>query len=594
MKRSKRVSQRRSKRSKRVYRRRSKRSKRVSRRRSKRSKQDPRRRSKRSKQVSRRRSKRSKQDSRRRSKRSKQDSQRRSKRSKRVSRRRSKRSKRVSRRNIKKMNINLKKQPNLNKMSFIDSDSDFGLVVDQTSIGNMYLKHRNVITFNGFEKSLITSALQKYIRRQEFKKAAWCVMELDYFKKLYDPKNMKEYLEKYPDRNEKNTLSLVKGIQTNTVNRLRVICVEDVGIAQPGVCNIVNDLILKWEKSKREDANCLIEIVRILCSSRKLRFISDLKSVFNLPPYYGEGSEGVRIKNFIVKLRNYYNIPQPTGDENMNTDNISVFYWISEHMDEINYKHKIWDILKNRSKPAFVDEINVLQEWFKKGQPAKETPLYFYQAVLLSIMPELNIDKINLINLEYPVSTNETISLFKVDDYCNDKHVMFSGEKSVARFAQEGAFCINEATDILNKNYRNLYIHLKLAIDTKKNLTDKELFELMNTPVVEEEKIPETNLNKENETYYNFIVRAQPTTSSSKADAYFVDDPETGDFLLLKGPLKTTDDAENAIIMNEWKKNNGLPHMPSMSIKMLYPDRWPEGIVDCCGATARCRCVSLC
>ena len=165
-----------------------------------------------------------------------------------------------------------------------------------TTFGKMFVKHRFTVTFNGFEKSLLVSALQKYIRRGMFEKAAWCLMELDYFKLLLNPEIMKDYLQKYPDRESKQTISLIKGIQTNTVNRLRVICVEDVGIGQVGVCQIVNDLINKWEKSNRMDSSILIEIVKILCSVRKLRYLSDLKSVFHLPPFYGSSdSEEKRI-----------------------------------------------------------------------------------------------------------------------------------------------------------------------------------------------------------------------------------------------------------------------------------------------------------
>jgi hypothetical protein len=342
-----------------------------------------------------------------------------------------------------------------------------------TNIGKMYLKHRDVRTFNGFEKSLIISALQKYIRRGLFNKAAWCVMELDYFKNLYRPDVMEEYLEMYPDREEARTLTMVKGIQTNTINRLRVICVEDIGIAQPGICVEVDKLIKQWEESGRMNSNFLIEIVRILCSSKKLRFLSDLKSVYHLPKYYGsKPDEELRILDFIVRLRNYYNIPQPAGEENINTDDISIFYWLSNNIDKMlepkgnRKKAAIWNVLDKKCPSIYRDEIQVLKNWFIEGKPEAETPLYLYQAILLTILKDLpkKVVPLKLITLPYPSDINTYYTIKKIDDYCNDKHVKASGETSVSRFAQEGALVVNEATDLLDQRYRNLYIHLNKII----------------------------------------------------------------------------------------------------------------------------------
>ena len=406
---------------------------------------------------------------------------------------------------------------------------------------------------------------------------------------------MSEYINIYPDRKPEDTLSCVKRIQTNTVNRLRVICVEDVGIGQAGICSIVDNMLCEWEKSDRKNSKFLVDIIRILCSSRKIRLVSDLKSTFHLPAYYGKNdTEELTIKGFIHRLRERYEIGKATGEENMLTDNISIFYWISENINDINHKHKIWEHLRKNIQYEYLGEINTLHKWFKKGQPAKETPIYLYQAVLLYVYRNklsTHVKHLKLLDLEYPNDNSARyIHLKKIDDFCNDIHVRYSGIRSVALFANEGALVENEATEFLDDRYRNLYIHLKTAIDKKRNLTDDELFNLYNTDVVNVEikepdsddeiiyiKRGEDKLYKL-ETQYDFVVRAQPTTSSSKTDTYFANDLVSGKFVFVKGPLKSIDQAEIAIEFNNWKKANNLPYMPSMKIEMLVPDRWLEGI----------------
>jgi len=62
-------------------------------------------------------------------------------------------------------------------------DSNFEKT-NNDSVGKMYIKHRNTITRNGHKKELMISALQKYIRRYEFNKAVYCLLELDDFRLL--------------------------------------------------------------------------------------------------------------------------------------------------------------------------------------------------------------------------------------------------------------------------------------------------------------------------------------------------------------------------------------------------------------------------
>mmetsp|Transcript_15666 Transcript_15666/g.21493 ORF Transcript_15666/g.21493 Transcript_15666/m.21493 type:complete len:698 (+) Transcript_15666:227-2320(+) len=507
------------------------------------------------------------------------------------------------------------------------------------NIGAMFLKRRSTFSYHGHTKEMLFSAIQKYIRRGLYEKALWCVIEVERFKHLLHPAILDAYLADHPDRNAKDTKSQVKGIQTNLLNRFKVICVEDVGIAHPGLCSIIDVLINEWESRKRLNPAPLIKIVYHLCHARKLRIISDLKSVYHLPPYYGENqTEEARIVGFIERLRQVYNIPPETRLETMETNDLSVFYWVSRNVGSITKTHPIWQMLMKRN-PKFRIEFECLQRWF--GQNIRENVLFLYQAILLSIMPSLTKLPVVVLDDISPATYDNVLCsrLRQIDQYCNDKHVIGSGEKSVTRFALEGAICMNEAEELRQPGYRELYVHLKKAIDLKRNLSDEELLSLHDSSSQSSSSVirfdpkgateknsvgldssgaeirtrtkrtlsssgcdeegetssssqqaerlrptppsqplqttgEQTDLTQKAESAFSFVVRAQVNTSAAKADAYFGVDPSSGEFLLIKGPLQSIEYAQNSLNMNQWKRDNGLPFMPSLRIEYLVPDRW--------------------
>ena len=138
-----------------------------------------------------------------------------------------------------------------------------------SSLGHMYVKRRATKSYFNHSKELLFSAIQKYIRRGLLEKAVWCVLEVDRFKHLLQDDLMRVYLTCYSDRNEKDTRMQIKGLQTNLINRFKVISVEDVGMGQPGLCAIIDRLIFEWDQSDRRDVEPLVRITTYLCRARK-------------------------------------------------------------------------------------------------------------------------------------------------------------------------------------------------------------------------------------------------------------------------------------------------------------------------------------
>ena len=120
----------------------------------------------------------------------------------------------------------------------------------------MITKYRSERSINGYKVNVLKSGLQKYIRRGNVVKALYCMKELNLFGSIKEGKR----------------------IQTNMINRLMVILLEDI-------CNIslikeMKETIIKIIENRQEkDMN---KLVRKMCSSRKARICSHLSSVFRI------------------------------------------------------------------------------------------------------------------------------------------------------------------------------------------------------------------------------------------------------------------------------------------------------------------------
>ena len=73
------------------------------------------------------------------------------------------------------------------------------------------------ISFNGYKLDILKSAVQKYLRRREFKKMTWCIAEI-YLFKVY----ANSVVEK----------KATKGILTNLINRLIIMLDEELLFAE--------------------------------------------------------------------------------------------------------------------------------------------------------------------------------------------------------------------------------------------------------------------------------------------------------------------------------------------------------------------------
>jgi len=126
-----------------------------------------------------------------------------------------------------------------------------------TSLGKMKIGLWNSITFSGFSDDIIKSGLQKYIRRDIVDKAKMCSIEMYRFGEIEGG----------------------KGKVTNLYNRLDIIACEDIGPANWPLVKFV------LESTDSRDVRKLLELVELMCKSKKTRMMSWLNKKYN-PLYY--------------------------------------------------------------------------------------------------------------------------------------------------------------------------------------------------------------------------------------------------------------------------------------------------------------------
>ena len=396
---------------------------------------------------------------------------------------------------------------------------------DQSVIGELYLSQHFKKSYLGYESSILKSGIQKYARRAEIGKGLWCLVEMDQFSLLErDGPALNAYLLKYPKAKRANTQKLAKGIRTNMVNRLVAMVSEEISISAWWMPSKIFELYQKWMENRGNASSrkYLVDMYLYLTSQKMIRLISDLKSVFPLPPYSVDPDHMTDLIRIHYKVRKQYpgvysneaevgkvkwepqmdNYPPEVRSciagitYNIEQGSDNVFYWISRLCDferkdwvvnkngknKYDYKYRnlkiVWKILhrfiEENSKYAFVNKPICALEEFYNRMTHTEKSIYLYHAVLL-IVRRKEIDWSSKPPLfDTPIDDVEKLyrqhlgdGIMKIDGYVMDMHTK-GGKKSancLENFALEGAYVKNINDNFLHKEYREIYILLKKELD---------------------------------------------------------------------------------------------------------------------------------
>jgi hypothetical protein len=289
---------------------------------------------------------------------------------------------------------------------------------------------------NGISIRILKSALQKYIRRNDYDKGIYSLSLLDILE-----------LEK--------TNVNAKRIRTNMINRLIVSMSEEVNIHED-LPIIFKELYNNWQqnRTKEKSKKYLFQMYKLLVNSKKNRLISDLRTVYNLPEYYDKDFELLEFKHKILhenfNIDCLYNKPHDFEKfkEKLENKNIDCFADLSYLLKDNKNIKKIWKYLLTKNN----EQIEALYYFYRK-MTHKEKYLYLYHSILLLIYNPVNN------KLEIP-KINLKVKKQKFDDFVNDIHTG-NKDKTVVDFALEGAIVINEDKRFFIEKFRTMYVEFK-------------------------------------------------------------------------------------------------------------------------------------
>ena len=486
---------------------------------------------------------------------------------------------------------------NTNKYDLTNLDS----VWDQIDNGVLYLSKtvslpldieektsvtfRNEQSYNGYNTSDLKSWLQKAVRRNHPDEAVWAAVEMYTLPK--------------------------QSIVTNLFNRIRIIAMEDIGVANPLLVKLADEVLenLSTKEGKPklpvdyEGVKKIADLVSYMARSKHLRLASDYKAVYMTP----------HLRSTLAKMYpNLYNSHSKCLDIK-ETDakklgeimtnlliekNDCAFYIMSSILDlkKLPFKtyrsniptYYVLSLIENvgeRLKVKFSPTVDILVKWLKGGiinsKIDYNLPLYYAMLMILK-RDEIKVPDINMENVEIKnFSDNRTI--LKIPSYVLDKHTATGRRegKTALDFAVEGAHVENEDMELINFEYRKIYLDSK---SVKPEQLNSPLPPLSSSPISPSSTSPLTPLPPLSSQIvpfesdlFDFDVRVQATVADYRSDTYLATEKNTGRYVFVKGPYKNEQDVNIPVKIYEIKKMIA-PELPSIKLEkiLLKPDLFPN------------------
>lgn len=265
------------------------------------------------------------------------------------------------------------------------------------------VKYRTTITINGIDLQLLKSALQKYIRRNMTHKAIWCGLEWGLLRcdKVAEDKNLKSVI-------------------TNLRNRLRIIYLEDISIANLNLLEKMNQIIdiLNYDKnpSGKDMDKTIVSILSDMSQSYHTRICSFVNSLYKIYPnkqLMVKQKEYLKyfpnVKKMYTYIEDHKNLTHATNLLNtLREKNPICFYYAQKLNFEENEKGKygknneVFPIIRKVIDSKYLKYLTICEKWYNEIKNSEAFLAYFIPMLIVC----------------FPVQENGRLSDYF--DYTND------------------------------------------------------------------------------------------------------------------------------------------------------------------------------
>jgi hypothetical protein len=463
--------------------------------------------------------------------------------------------------------------------------------IEKNDIHKMNTLYHNEKSVNGFDLSVLKSAMQKYIRRGEEEKALRAVEELDRFAEVEDDGSGEK-------------------IRTNMIHRLQVIFLEDIGLGNFHLWRQMakwTDILFNADRKnpkrdRTKEIQALEQIVRHLCRSKKTRACSFMRSLSQLidsdqktvDEYFGyyfktdETDPGKLLKlldkslaekdwKSIIYFKKYFDLYCADEPKKRKSKRKSK----SEKTEKKERKQKSdWKSTHRKTLEQMMEKymnLDLCKKWKEDivhlemdGYLVYMLPIgnYLYGSEPLQVWD----DTIKTTQYGWPM-----LGKFEIDDYVFDKHVKHAKDRSTEYFVLETSKVSNEVFRV-PKEFKAIYEwsrcgkHVPNVDEVDVSDVDEadEVDEVDASDVVDVvSSVPIEQIHRE--TQLNFVVRIQLTTSDSKQDTYYA--TYNDELYFVKGPFSDRKVIDQYIHFQKLKKERGFPYLEAYCV-MIIPDRW--------------------
>lgn len=398
------------------------------------------------------------------------------------------------------------------------------------------VSYRQSRTVNGYDFDVAKSALQKYIRRGEGNKALRIASELDLFRWVEG----------------------ADGLVTNFYNRLRVIMLEDIGMADAYLLLEVAPKLERWRTGEKELSRDLLEVVWSMCLTNHTRSYSHLRAGTKFWNLKTEEKKFGLTSNETLEVQSW---ASALDDAIHREDLGQAWFWTNKILGvKLKGRYKtdkarsnrsgflVFEILENACKTDIEKQtIDVCRRWYTTLK-VKEQFLCVLHAMTICVLRRNSLlTQRKRIEYEGDILENYDFSLLNnrqdFEDYVLDKHTAIGRQlgRNQIDFAVEGAY-VSYETYILGKHWGLNYMTQNVA-----NLAHTESSE------------------------FRLKGRAQLTTSEAKTDVYYAENKH-GQAVVVKGPYIDYNRATQTLLILSLARLFKGVNTYTASIKLLVPD----------------------